>query len=57
MIEHSDLKNVIDFVSAGAAIGTLAQLLPTIAAAASLVWTVIRIGEWLIAKLNPDRNA
>lgn len=56
MIEHSDLKNLIDFVSAGAAIGTLAQVLPTVAAAASLIWTVIRIGEWIIAKLKPDRE-
>lgn len=56
MIEHSDLKNLIDFVSAGAAIGTLAQVLPTVAAAASLIWTVIRIGEWIIAKLKPDKE-
>lgn len=57
VIDHSDLKNLIDFASAGAAIGTLAQVLPTAAAAASLIWTVIRIGEWLIAKLKPDKES
>ncbi|GFE72358.1 hypothetical protein [Novosphingobium sp. TCA1] len=48
--ETNDLKNVIDIVSAGVAFGTMAQVLPTVAAVASLVWTLIRIGEWAYAK-------
>ena len=48
--ETNDVKNVIDIVSAGVAMGTMAQVLPTIAAVASLVWTGIRIGEWAYAK-------
>lgn len=48
--ETQDVKNVIDLVSAGVAFGTVAQVLPTIAAVASLIWTVIRIGEWALSK-------
>jgi hypothetical protein len=48
--EANDVKNVIDIVSAGVAMGTMAQVLPTIAAVASLVWTLIRIGEWGYAR-------
>jgi hypothetical protein len=48
--ESNDIKNVIDMVSTGLALGTVADVLPTMAAVASLVWTVIRIGEWAYAK-------
>ena len=48
--EPHDIKNVLDLVSAGAALGSLAQFLPTAAAIASLIWTVIRIGEWVHSK-------
>ncbi|CAN5445750.1 hypothetical protein BH09PSE4_BH09PSE4_18980 [soil metagenome] len=34
-----------DVVSAGIVVGTLAQILPSIAAALTIVWTVIRILE------------
>lgn len=38
-------KSAIDGVSIASVIGSLAGYLPTIAAAASLVWTLIRIYE------------
>lgn len=38
-------KNVMDAVSVVTVIGTLAQVLPAIAAVFTIVWTVIRIYE------------
>lgn len=52
MTDHHDFKSVIDAISAGAAIGTVAQLLPTFAAVLSIAWTAIRITEWVYSKLQ-----
>ena len=41
--EHT--KSVIDWTSIGVAFGSLLQILPSIAAALSVVWTLIRIYE------------
>jgi hypothetical protein len=41
--EHT--KHVIDWTSIGIAFGTLIQILPSIAAALSIVWSIIRIYE------------
>jgi hypothetical protein len=41
--EHT--KHVIDWTSLGIAFGSLIQILPSIAAALSILWTVIRIYE------------
>lgn len=41
--EHT--KHVIDWTSIGIAFGSLLQLLPSIAAALSIVWSCIRIYE------------
>ena len=41
--EHT--KHVIDWTSIGIAFGSLVQLLPSMAAALSVVWTEIRIYE------------
>jgi hypothetical protein len=41
--EHT--KHVIDWTSIGIVLGSLIQILPSIAAALSIVWTVIRIYE------------
>lgn len=38
-------KHIIDAVSIVTVLGTLAQILPAIAAILSIVWTVIRIWE------------
>lgn len=38
-------KNIVDAVSVGTVIATLAGILPSIAAAFTIVWTVIRIYE------------
>lgn len=56
--EHT--KHVIDWTSIGIAFGSLVQILPSIAAALSIVWSIIRIYEtktvqkWLG---NGDNNA
>lgn len=41
--EHT--KHVIDYTSIGVAFGSLIQILPSIAAALSIVWSLIRIYE------------
>ena len=41
--EHT--KHVIDWTSLGIVLGSLIQILPSIAAALSIVWTLIRIYE------------
>jgi hypothetical protein len=41
--EHT--KHVIDWTSIGIALGTLMQILPSIAAALSILWSLIRIYE------------
>ena len=41
--EHT--KHVIDWTSIGIALGTLMQILPSIAAALSIIWSLIRIYE------------
>ena len=45
--EHIDehTKHVIDWTSIGVAFGSLVQILPSIAAALSIVWSIIRIYE------------
>lgn len=42
---HETAKTVMDAVSVVTVIGTLAQVLPAIAAAFTIVWTIIRIYE------------
>ena len=55
--ETHDVKNLLDLVSLGAAAGAMAQIVPTAAALASLIWTVIRIGEWALAKWQARKAA
>jgi chromate transport protein ChrA len=44
--QHSETaKTVMDVLSIGTVIGTIAQVLPAIAAIFTIVWTVIRIYE------------
>jgi len=42
---HEAAKSVMDAVSVVTVIGTLAQVLPAIAAGFTIVWTIIRIYE------------
>lgn len=42
-IEHA--KSLGDVVSVSVAVGTLVQILPSIAAALTIIWTAIRIYE------------
>lgn len=54
MIE--DVKNGCDVVSLCVAFGSVAMDIPTAAALASLVYTVIRIGEWAWKKFREWRS-
>jgi uncharacterized membrane protein len=56
--EHT--KHVIDWTSIGIVLGSLMQILPSLAAALSIVWTLIRIYEtktvqkWVIKWKKPN---
>ncbi len=57
METHFDhAKTLGDLLSGAVALGTLAQYLPQVAAAASLLWSVIRIGEWAVLRLSQRRK-
>jgi hypothetical protein len=44
--DHNETaKHVVDAISVATVIGTLAQVLPAIAAAFTIIWTAIRIYE------------
>jgi hypothetical protein len=42
---HEHAKAVVDALSIATVVGTLAQVLPSIAALFSIVWSIIRIWE------------
>jgi hypothetical protein len=45
-LDHNETaKHVVDAISVATVIGTLAQVLPAIAAAFTIIWTTIRIYE------------
>jgi hypothetical protein len=54
MDDHFDhAKTAGDLLSGVAALGALIQYLPQVAAAASLLWSIIRIVEWAVLKFSP----
>ena len=42
---HETAKNVVDALSIMTVVGTLAEMLPSVAAIFTIVWTAIRIWE------------
>ena len=54
MDEHLNTaaKVVGDLASIGIVIGTLAKILPSLAALVTFIWYGIRISEWAAAKWN-----
>lgn len=46
-----------DAAMAIVALGTLAKILPAVAALLSCIWYLIRIGEWAAKKLRADSAA
>ena len=49
-------KNIMDFTSISVVVGSLAQLLPAMAAILSIVWSVIRIYETKTVQKWLDKN-
>jgi len=43
-------KHLLDFLSISVAVGTLVSLLPSIAALLTIVWTGLRIYDWIEAR-------
>jgi hypothetical protein len=60
MINHEQLtepvKHVVDIVSFATALGTLAQLLPPIAALLTIIWTGIRIYDRFKRKADSQKD-
>lgn len=60
-IEHTSevAKNVVDAVSLATVIGTLSNMLPSIAALFSIIWSIIRIYESKTIQgwIKEDNNA
>lgn len=52
----SGLKHAADGLSIGVLLGTIANILPSIAAAMTIVWTAIRIWETETAKRLTSRK-
>ncbi|EQB04990.1 hypothetical protein ACFFV8_12085 [Sphingobium indicum] len=44
-MDQADLKHAADGLSIGVLVGTFANLLPSIAAGMTIIWTAIRIWE------------
>jgi len=51
-MEGKDVKHVVDGVSAVLAFGSLMQWLPVVASILTIIWYLIRIGEWAYTKFQ-----
>jgi hypothetical protein len=51
-MENNDVKHTVDAVSAVVAFSTLMQWLPVVASALTIIWYLIRIGEWAYTKFQ-----
>jgi len=56
LTDHEGLKHAADGLSIGVMVGTLANILPSIAAALTIIWTAIRIWETDTAKRLTGRK-
>ena len=56
-MENNDVKHTLDAVSAVVAFGSLMQWIPVVASALTVIWYLIRIGEWIASKVNNRKNA
>lgn len=54
---HNSIKHVADGVSAVVALGTLLQWLPVVASILTIVWYLIRIGEYISGKIKGQKDA
>ena len=54
---HTTIKHVADGVSAAVALGTLLQWLPVVASILTIVWYLIRIGEYIASKFKGQKDA
>lgn len=52
MSEH--IKTTLDVGSFAVALGTLSQILPVIAALLSIIWSLIRLYEWVTKKASKE---
>lgn len=50
------MKHLLDAAAAAAAIGTIAQILPPIAALLSIVWLSLQIFGWIETRLQKRKN-
>ena len=48
-------KNIVDALSATVLVGTLVNMLPSVAALLTIVWSALRIYDWIEARLEKPR--
>jgi hypothetical protein len=53
---NSDTQHIGDLVSAGVIVGVLADWLPTVASLVAIIWTLIRIFEWVRWRIIQNRH-
>lgn len=51
-VSEGHTKDALDIVAAGTAVGVVMSWLPDIAALLAIIWTAIRIGEWVYEKVQ-----
>ena len=61
LLDHINggVKHVLDAAAAAVAIGTVAQILPSVAALLSIVWLSLQIFGWIEARIKaakPPQN-
>ncbi len=52
MEQHHYVRTILDYLAIGGAVGTLAGILPDIAAGLSCIWLGIQIGEYVAKKIK-----
>lgn len=57
IMEHlpEGMKHLLDAVSAAAALGTIVSILPNLAALLTVIWTGLRILDWIQARREGRR--
>ncbi len=54
MIAPETVKQATDVAAGVTALGTVVQVLPSIAGGFTVLWMAIRIGEWVFLKWNTE---
>ena len=54
-MDTNHMKNVVDLLAASVSVGALLKILPAVAALLSIVWTALRVFDWIEARIEKRR--